>query len=304
MKILITGNTGYVGRALTQVLASEHIIIPSNSKKNSLLYPNRICCFEDPYDIDCIVHLAAWTKAGDFCLTHQAEQWVINQQINTNIVDFWLETCPKARFIGVGTSCGYAPDCAIKRPENYMVGEPSQDLISYAMTKRMLLYGLRAAQLQHNMVYSYLIPNTIYGPNFELSDTHFIFDLIKKICDAKYGGVATPVLWGSGNQKRELVFIDDVIIRLKNHILNTTHLCIEENVAPGVEYSIRDYAKLICNYIRYDFNKINFDTSKFEGQPSKVLSVPMYDELYHYVSLSDGIAKTIDYYIKEKGYAL
>jgi hypothetical protein len=34
---------------------------------------------------------------------------------------------------------------------------------------------------EYNMNYSYLIPSVFYGPEYELEDKHFIFDLIRKM---------------------------------------------------------------------------------------------------------------------------
>ena len=40
---------------------------------------------------DYIFHLAAVTKAGDYCLKHKGDQWISNQTINTNILTYWKE---------------------------------------------------------------------------------------------------------------------------------------------------------------------------------------------------------------------
>ena len=40
---------------------------------------------------DEIYHLAAWTQAGDFCLKYPADQWINNQIINTNILNWWKQ---------------------------------------------------------------------------------------------------------------------------------------------------------------------------------------------------------------------
>ena len=63
---------------------------------------------------------------------------------------------------------------------------------------------------EYGMQYTYLIPSTLYGPNYELNDRHFIFDLIRKIVDAKQNG-GEVVLWGDGYLRRELIYIDDAV---------------------------------------------------------------------------------------------
>ena len=129
-----------------------------------------------------IFHLAAWTQAGDFCLRHPGEQWLINQKINTNTLNWWQEDQPQAKLIFMGTSCSYSPDCRLLE-DNYMIGEPIESLYTYAMTKRMLLQGARAINQQYGLEYLCTVPSTLYGPGYHTDgrQMHFIFDLVKKI---------------------------------------------------------------------------------------------------------------------------
>ena len=86
MNILVTGATGFLGRALCDTLDSRgHDVVRLGSKKCDLRMPDALRSFNDR-KYDEIFHLAAWTQAGDFCLHHPGEQWIINQQINTNIL--------------------------------------------------------------------------------------------------------------------------------------------------------------------------------------------------------------------------
>ena len=62
---------------------------------------------EEKGKFDQIYHLAAWTQAGDFCLYHAGEQWIINQQINTNVLWFWREHQPQAVLIAMGTGIAW-----------------------------------------------------------------------------------------------------------------------------------------------------------------------------------------------------
>ena len=49
----------------------------------------------------------------------------------------------------------------------------------YGMSKRNLLVGLKALNKEFMMDYNYLIPSVFYGPDYDLEDKHFIFDLIR-----------------------------------------------------------------------------------------------------------------------------
>lgn len=220
---------------------------------------------------DEIWHLAAWTQAGDFCVHHPGEQWIINQRINTNVLDWWQSRQPQARLIAIGTSCSYAPASKLTE-QNYLVGDPIPELYSYAMTKRMLLVGMQALAVQYGLQYVYLVPSTLYGPGYHTDrrQRHFIFDLINKILRGRSFG--EPVeLWGDGHQKRELVFVKD-FVDAALQLATAAHNDIV-NIGSGKEHSIRWYAEKICGLVDYDPAKIVYDTSRYTGVRSKQLSI-------------------------------
>ena len=89
--------------------------------------------------------------------------------------------------ITFGSSCGYNNN--IKKIEpNYLKDEPETGYEVYGMVKRNLLTGLTALRQEFKMDFRYLIPSVFYGPQYNLNDKHFIFDLIRKIVNAKNGG--------------------------------------------------------------------------------------------------------------------
>ena len=300
MKILVTGATGFLGAALCSALEKEgHELTRLSSKNCDLTRQDSLLTLnKDKYDQ--IFHLAAWTQAGDFCLTHQGEQWIINQQINTNVLSWWKEHQPQAKLICMGTSCSYAPDQELKE-ENYLVGIPIESLFTYAMTKRMLYAGLLALQKQFGLKYLCFVPSTLYGPNYHLDgrQMHFIFDLIRKIVRGKLHGEEV-VLWGDGKQKRELVYIDDfvrimlqLVPKLENELVN---------IGAGEEFSIRHFAKLICDKVGYDLKRIKFDTSRYVGARSKCLNVSKLKKLMpdlKMTPLEEGLEKTIKWLMEQ-----
>jgi GDP-L-fucose synthase len=295
--ILITGNRGFLGRHLTKkindlgwnIYVSNTSVANLSSEKNLHIY--------NDIKFDYIFHLAAHTKAGDYCLYHKAEQFEINQTINTNILKYWCHHQPQSKFIAMGTSCSYSCDLTMSE-KNYLLGEPDESLYTYAMTKRMLLVGLKSYAEQYGLKYIYYIPSTLYGEEFDISDSHFIFDLIKKIHSGKKYNSKVE-LWGDGFQKRELIYVHDAI----NIMLKTLNFDNEVlNLGSGVEYSIRDYASIICNYFNYDKTKIFYDTTKYVGVMSKKINVEKIKSFIPdimFTELKEGIEKTINYYINK-----
>jgi len=275
-----------------------------NSKNCNLTQPDSLNHFND-CRYDRIYHLAAWTQAGDFCLYHPGEQWIINQQINTNMLTWWQQSQPQAKLIAIGTSCAYAPDADLVE-SNYLVGMPIDSLFTYAMTKRMLYVGLLALQKQHGLKYLCVVPSTLYGPGYHTDgrQMHFIFDLIRKILRGKL--YEEPVvLWGDGHQRRELVFVDDFVralLQLSSAVENDLI-----NIGAGEEFSIREFARKICDIVGYEFSKIQFDTSKYVGARSKCLNVGKFHRLtpgFKMTNLETGLRQTIQWFQNEGKAAL
>ena len=294
MKILITGATGYVGRALTpklEALYGKESIFALDSKTFSTLndtfdyYPN----------IDFIIHLAVKTHAGDYCKVHQGEQFLINSEINNKVLQYWKKHQPQAHFITFGSSCGYDND-VVKTPQNYFEGMPEEGYETYGYLKRHLLVGLGSLNTEYGMTFDYLIPSTIYGPGYDLKDKHFIFDLIRKITDRS----TLPTLWGTGEQKRDLIYIDDVvnviIKKIQKHILSENKTWSIDNLCSGEALTIKRYAKNICRIVDRDFKDIQWDVDKHVGTFDKTMvkTLP-----YPVTSPTTGLKKTVEYYLDE-----
>ena len=305
MKILVTGASGFLGKALCGVLATRgDDAVQLNSRNCDLTIQGSLERFNDR-TYEQIYHLAAWTQAGDFCLHHPGEQWVINQQINTNVMAWWQKHQPQAKLICMGTSCAYAPDMELVE-ENYLVGTPIESLYTYAQTKRMLYVGLLALHKQFGMNYLCLVPSTLYGPGYHIDgrQMHFIFDLIRKIIRGKSRGEPV-VLWGNGLQSRELVFVDDFVrILLELAAVRNNDLI---NIGAGEEFTIRHFAQLICDKVGYPFESIQFDVSRYVGARSKCLVVDKLKKTMAELKLKPleaGLAQTIDWLMQEETAAL
>jgi GDP-L-fucose synthase len=300
MKVIITGASGFLGQVLCKKLTQlNYEVIALSSKDADLTNQNSLLRFND-IKFDQIFHLAAWTQAGDFCLYHPGEQWLMNQQINTTILTWWKVFQPQAKLISFGTSCSY-PEIGELIESNYLIGEPIKDLYVYAMTKRMLFIGQQALHKQFGLNYLTVVPSTVYGPGYhtEGKQLHFIFDLIRKILEFKHSQKEV-VLWGDGNQRRELVFVNDFIeemLELDKKINNDL-----VNIGAGQDYSIKEFAEMICSIAGVDPSLIKYDTTRYVGAKSKTLSNKKLDELLPHkkrTSLRDGLQVTVEWMEKE-----
>jgi GDP-L-fucose synthase len=301
MEILVTGASGFLGQRLCKRLKDDlHNVFEVSSKDCDLTKEADVYAKLPVRKLDMIYHLAAWTRAGDFCLTHQGEQWIINQRINTNVLAWWKNCQPEAKMIAMGTSCSYDPALELKE-ENYLKGIPIDSLFSYAYTKRALYAGLLALNRQYGLKYMMFVPSTLYGASYykDGRQMHFIFDLARKIVRGKKYGEKV-VLWGSGEQKREIVHVNDAINAM---ITLSSHENDIINLGEGNEHTIKEFAQIICDHVGYDSSLIEYDTSRYVGAKSKVLNVDKMKCMlpnFKPTPIKEGIGEMVDWFMEQE----
>ena len=294
MTILVTGGSGFLGTCLVKNLRKNGGKVISLSSKDADLCDSNSLNQYSNIKFEKIYHLAAWTQAGDFCLHHLGEQWIINQQINTTVLKWWAESQPQAKLISMGTSCAYEEGIDL-REEFYLQGSPIKDLYTYAMTKRMMYIGQQSLAKQYGLKFLTVVPSTLYGPDYHLDgkQMHFIFDLAWKILSSKYYG-DDIVLWGDGYQRREIVFLDDFIrdlFSLEKIVENDV-----VNIGANSDYSIREFAETLCNLTGVDSSKIKYDETRYVGSKVKRLCTKKEKALLgklERIDLKEGLGKML-----------
>ena len=145
------------------------------------------------------------------------------------------------------------------------------------------------------------MPSNTFGPgdNYNLSTSHFLPALIKKIHQIKIGKEKKLKLWGTGNARREFIFVDDLaeacLFFMKKNI-NLSWI----NIGTGIDYKIKDIAKIVMKILDVKA-EIIFDKSKLDGTPRKVLDNK---NALKYgwgpkFTLNSGILKTYEDFIKK-----
>ncbi len=304
MKILVTGATGFLGRHLGERLIDEgHETVELGSQQCDLTIPGSLEEVLGEEKFDEIFHLASWTRAGNYCAEHPGSQWIKNQKIDTNVLDWWQSFQPEAKMITIGSSCAYDPDLPLTE-ENYLKGTPTPQFLGYGYSKRMLYVGLSSLAKEEGLEGMHFIPSTLYGPEYHTDGRpmHFIYDLMRKTLRAKHLG-EDLVLWGDGSQTREIMHVNDFIEAMLT--INSASKNQLVNVGSKRKHAIREFAEMICDEVGYDFGKVQYDTSKPSGAKSKYLVLDKMDSLvgegYREKDLREGIRETVSWMLNNRG---
>jgi GDP-L-fucose synthase len=144
------------------------------------------------------------------------------------------------------------------------------------------------------------MPTNIYGPgdNFDEKTSHVLPALIGKLHAAMKAGSKSVTVWGSGTPKREFMYSEDLasacIFLLENYN-DDSHI----NVGTGTDLSISELAQTIAKVVGFE-GEIQFDTSKPDGTPRKLLDVTRINSLGWSSSmpLNQGIELTYRWYLE------
>ncbi len=292
-KIYIAGHHGMVGSAIYRKLQKEgynNIIIRSSTELD-LRIQNDVEKFFDQEKPEYVFLAAA--KVGGIVAnnTYRADFLYENLQIQNNIIhSSYLNRVKKLMFLG--SSCIYPKLAPQPLKEDYLLTgtlEPTNE--PYAIAKIAGIKMCDAYRSQYGCNYISVMPTNLYGynDNYHPQNSHVLPALIRRFHEAKANNVAEVTIWGTGTPKREFLFADDLAEACFYLMQNYNEEGLV-NIGTGEDITIKDLALLIKDIIGYE-GEINFDTSKPDGTPRKLMDVSKLHSKgwHHKVELRDGI---------------
>ncbi len=169
--------------------------------------------------------------------------------------------------------------------------EPTNE--PYAIAKIAGIKLCDAYNAQYGRQYVSVMPTNLYGPNdnYDLSTSHVLPALIRKAHEARLRGDAEYVVWGSGEPRREFLYVDDLADACV-HLMTQGYDGPLVNIGTGTDVTIRELAQTVMDVVGFQ-GRIVFDRSKPDGTPRKLLDVSRATGLgwQAQVPLRQGIAK-------------
>src|SRR5690348_5554023 len=295
-KIFVAGHRGMVGSAIVRKLNEEGFsnMVARTSSELDLRKQEDVNDFFKKEKPDYVFLAAA--KVGGIMAnnTYKAEFLYDNLIIESNIIDAAHKNDVK-KLMFLGSSCIYPKLAPQPLKEEYLLSgflEPTNE--PYAIAK---IAGIKLCEYyrdQYGCNFISVMPTNLYGPNdsYDLQNSHVLPALIRKFHTAKVTGAPAVTLWGSGSPRREFLHVDD-LANACFQLMQTYNKKQFLNIGTGEDLTIKELAELIKNIVGYS-GKINWDTSRPDGTPRKLMNVSKVHALgwMHEIKLEDGIKKT------------
>jgi GDP-L-fucose synthase len=305
--IYIAGHAGMVGSAIKRKLESEgytNLIYRKLSELN-LIRQTEVEAFFGEQKPEIVIVAAA--KVGGILAnnTYRAEFIYDNLMIESNIIaQAYIHGVNKLIFLG--SSCIYPKLAPQPLKEEYLLsGYLEFTNEPYAIAK---IAGIKLCEnyyRQYGSDFYSVMPTNLYGPNdnFNLETSHVLPALIRKFHEAKEKNLPSVTLWGSGSPMREFLFVEDlaeaIVFFIENIYANNiyeqgiTHI----NIGTGKDLTINELAYVIADVVNYS-GKIEYDTSKPDGTPRKLMDVSRINDLgwKYKTELRNGIEKTYNWF--------
>jgi len=272
-KIFLAGHRGLVGSAVLRKLKKLKYtkIITAEKKILDLLDQKNVLHFLKKNKIKSIIICAARVGGIKANNTYKADFIYENLTIQNNLIH-GAKINNISNLIFLGSSCIYPKHSKQPIKEEYLLsGKLEKTNEPYAIAKIAGIKMCESYNFQYKTNYKCLMPTNTFGPgdNYNLESSHFLPALINKIHQCKIEKKNYLELWGNGKTRRELIFVDDLaeaIVYFLDKKLSKNLI----NIGSGIEKTIDQYAKLVCEIIGVRL-KIKYKNKLLTGTPRKLL---------------------------------
>lgn len=300
-KIYIAGHKGMAGSAIHRKLIENGCtnFVLRTSKELDLTIQKDVKQFFDTEKPDIVIMAAA--KVGGIMANIQSPAVFLydNLMMQNNVINSAYENGVK-KLVFLGSSCIYPRECPQPMKEEYLLDgkvEPTNE--GYAIAK---IAGMKLCEMynkQYGTNYISIMPCNLYGigDNFNPMRSHVAAATIRKFHEAKINKKPTVTIWGSGNARRELLFVDDMADACV-YLMETYSGNDFFNVGMGIDVSITELSLLIKDIVGYEGN-LEYDRSMPDGMPQKLMDCSRLKQMgwSYKTSLREGLEKTYKWYL-------
>jgi len=301
LKIYVAGHKGLVGSALVRRIENVGKLtwIGATRDELDLCDRNAVFDFIGQQRPDGVIIAAA--KVGGIVANrdYPVEFLSENVQVQTNLMDA-AHKFDVENLVFLGSSCIYPKFAPQPINEDSLLTGPLEETNeAYAIAKIAGVKLVQAYRKEFGRKWTSAMPTNLYGPgdNFDPQSSHVLPALLRKFHEASLSGAESVTLWGSGSPRREFLHVDD-LAKAVLFLLQSYDGATAINVGTGVDLEISELADLIAQVTGYG-GQINWDTSKPDGTPQKLLDVGRINNLgwTSEITLNQGLRTTYDWFV-------
>jgi GDP-L-fucose synthase len=279
-RVYVSGHAGMVGAAIVPRLERERCeIITATRRELDLRRSQAVERFMTQAKPDAVFVAAGKVGGIGANSAFPADFLADNLAIACNTIHAAYR-CGVRKLLYLGSSCIY-PRLAPQpmSPEMLLSGplEPTNQW--YAVAKIAGIKLCEAYRLQHGADFVSVMPTNLYGPgdNYHPQDSHVPAALVRRFHEAKIAGSSSVTVWGTGTPRREFLAVDDLADACVFVMKSYSDLQFL-NVGTGKDITIAEFAGLMAEVVGFR-GKIEFDTSRPDGAPQKLLDVSVINAL-------------------------
>jgi len=269
-RVFVAGADTLIGAAIVTALRRDGYDVLDGIGEVDLRDPTSVAVFFHRHRPEHVIVTAG--RAAGICGNQRYPADLIrdNLLIATHVIhEAWASGTRRLMYLA--SSCSY-PKLAPQpmRVDSLLTGPPESTNRSYAVAKLAAIQMCEAYRLQHGVHFFAAIPADAFGPgdDFTPEDSHVVAGLMRRMHEAKLAGARSIDIWGSGNQRREFIYADDLAAACVFVMMNHEGATI--NIGGGRDASIRELAETIKTVVGFE-GALRFDTSKPDGMPFKAL---------------------------------
>lgn len=301
-RIYIAGHRGLVGSGLWRYFSAQGFTNLLGHSSDEFDLRNEAAVMKVMTEAKPQVLIMAAAKVGGISANSNFPVEFINDnlRIQTNLFEA-AHAHEVQRVLFLGSSCIYPKFAPQPISESSLLtGTLEETNAAYAVAKIAGVMQVQSYRRQYKRRWISAMPTNLYGPddNFDLKTSHVLPGMIRRMHEAKVAGLSSVTLWGSGTPLREFLHTDD-LARAVLHLLNNYDNAAPINIGWGKDVSIKDLAIMVAQVVGYE-GSIQWDTSKPDGTPRKLLDISMIQSLgwQPQIELHHGITSTYKWYLE------